>query len=72
MDGDAVRLAQILSNLLTNAAKYMPPDGVIRLTAERDGDRLTVAVADEGAGLPGSPPRSPARGGSPRPIPAGS
>jgi signal transduction histidine kinase len=35
--GDAARLAQILSNLLNNAAKYMEPGGRITLTAERNG-----------------------------------
>src|SRR5690606_34023949 len=37
--GDPLRLAQVLSNLLTNAAKYTDPGGCIRVTAEeRDGE----------------------------------
>ena len=52
VSGDAVRLAQILSNLLNNAAKYSPRGGSVRLTVERDGDGVRVSVADEGVGIP--------------------
>jgi len=48
---DPVRLAQIFSNLLNNAAKYTRPGGHIRLAAERrDGD-LLVSVKDDGIGI---------------------
>ncbi|HEX6703242.1 MAG TPA: ATP-binding protein [Albitalea sp.] len=49
--GDPVRLAQVLSNLLTNAAKFTPPDGRIRLALARDADAVEVVVEDEGNGI---------------------
>jgi len=51
LDGDATRLAQVLSNLLTNAAKYSGAGSPIALTIEREGDVATVAVRDRGIGL---------------------
>jgi signal transduction histidine kinase/CheY-like chemotaxis protein len=51
--GDATRLAQILSNLLNNAAKYTPPGGAIRLLAAVDGEQLSICVADDGIGIAG-------------------
>jgi signal transduction histidine kinase len=50
--GDAVRLGQVLSNLLNNAAKYTPADGRIDLSVERRGSLVTVRVADNGLGIP--------------------
>jgi signal transduction histidine kinase/ActR/RegA family two-component response regulator len=51
LDIDPTRLAQVLTNLLTNAIKYTDPHGkiTIRLTSREDGVR--VAVTDTGAGL---------------------
>ena len=51
VDGDAMRLAQVLSNLLTNAAKYTQPEGSIQLLARRDGDWVVAEVRDNGIGL---------------------
>ncbi|HEX4886379.1 MAG TPA: PAS domain S-box protein [Casimicrobiaceae bacterium] len=51
LDADPVRLAQVLANLLNNAAKYTPPGGSIHLRAEPQGDVLTIAVRDTGIGL---------------------
>jgi len=52
LEADAVRLVQVLANLLGNAAKYTPPRGSIWLTAERVGDEVMVRVRDTGVGLP--------------------
>jgi signal transduction histidine kinase/ActR/RegA family two-component response regulator len=51
VDGDPVRLAQIVSNLLINAAKFTPPHGRIEL-AMRDVDgQLEIVVRDNGSGI---------------------
>ena len=49
---DPLRLAQVLSNLLTNAAKYTDPGGDIRLRAACDSDTVSFSVADNGIGIP--------------------
>jgi signal transduction histidine kinase/ActR/RegA family two-component response regulator len=51
LDGDPVRLSQIISNLLNNAAKYTPKGGVITLTACLKDDTIQIAVKDNGIGL---------------------
>lgn len=51
VSADPLRLAQVLSNLLTNAAKYTNPAGKIRLTADIQGADVSVSVADNGIGL---------------------
>ena len=48
---DPVRLAQVLSNLLSNAAKYTDAGGRIELEARRAGDTLVLRVRDNGIGL---------------------
>ena len=48
---DRLRFCQILSNLLTNAAKFTPPGGNITLRAESDESWLTLRVRDSGIGL---------------------
>lgn len=52
LDADPTRLAQVFANLLNNAAKYTPPGGHIRLTAERQGGEVIVKVSDTGIGIP--------------------
>ena len=52
MTGDRTRLRQVFINLLHNAVKFTPKGGTIALTARREGDRLLVAVRDEGPGVP--------------------
>ena len=51
VDADPVRLAQVIGNLLTNAAKYTEPRGQIWLTAERDGGTAELRVRDSGIGI---------------------
>ena len=51
VDADADRLAQVVANLLTNAAKYTEPEGHIRVAAERDGDVVMLTVQDDGIGI---------------------
>ena len=51
LDGDATRLEQIFTNLLTNAAKYTRSGGLIRLTIARDGTEIVVCVKDSGIGI---------------------
>lgn len=52
LDGDAVRLTQVLVNLLANASKFAPEQSVIRVGAQRDGNELRAWVEDEGSGPP--------------------
>ncbi len=52
LDADPTRLAQVLANLLNNAAKYTPPGGRIQLTADIEGPTLIVRVHDTGIGIP--------------------
>ena len=49
---DPLRLAQVLSNLLTNAAKYTDPEGKLRLRASCSGEVVSISVVDNGIGLP--------------------
>lgn len=51
IEGDALRLMQVFTNLLTNAARYTPPGGEIHLAARRNGDRVEVTVSDNGRGI---------------------
>jgi signal transduction histidine kinase len=51
IQGDKVRLAQIISNLLINAAKYTPPGGKIDLTVSRRESEMLIAVRDTGIGI---------------------
>ena len=48
---DLVRLAQVVSNLLANAAKYSDEGAEIRLTAAREGDLAVIRVRDQGIGI---------------------
>ncbi len=49
--GDPERLTQIFANLLSNAAKYTPVGGEIRLSLERQGEEAVVNVRDSGVGI---------------------
>jgi signal transduction histidine kinase len=52
LDADHARIAQILSNLLANAARYTEPGGAIALTVHRTGAEVAIEVADTGVGIP--------------------
>ena len=52
VSADATRIAQVIGNLLTNAAKYTPQAGTIRLSVEREGDDALISVVDNGIGIP--------------------
>lgn len=50
--GDRTRLTQIVSNLLTNAAKYTPPRGQLHLQLSREEGQAVIRVRDNGVGIP--------------------
>jgi PAS domain S-box-containing protein len=51
LEADLIRLAQVVSNLLTNAAKYTEKGGRIRLSAGREGVEVVLRVKDTGIGI---------------------
>ncbi|HEY0463507.1 MAG TPA: ATP-binding protein, partial [Polyangiaceae bacterium] len=51
LKGDPVRLAQVVANLLTNAARYTDVGGTITLSARREGERVVISVTDNGSGI---------------------
>ena len=51
LDGDPVRLTQVLGNLLNNAAKYTGDGGTIVVSARRDGGAAVISVRDSGYGI---------------------
>ncbi|HYX91093.1 MAG TPA: HAMP domain-containing sensor histidine kinase [Myxococcaceae bacterium] len=51
VQGDAMRLEQVVTNLLTNAAKYTDPGGRIRVTLASDGGQAELRVSDSGMGI---------------------
>lgn len=53
LEADPTRVAQVVSNLLTNAAKYTPEGGQIEITACQEGREGVVRVTDSGVGIPG-------------------
>jgi PAS domain S-box-containing protein len=52
VQGDLVRLSQVVANLLTNAAKYTGLDGQISLALRQEGDAAVISVQDTGIGIP--------------------
>ena len=52
VDADPVRLSQVLSNLLNNAARYTPPGGRITIESAREDGQAVIRVRDTGAGIP--------------------
>jgi PAS domain S-box-containing protein len=53
LEGDLTRLAQVISNLLNNAAKYTEEGGRIELSAQQAGHEVLIRVKDNGVGIPG-------------------
>ena len=51
VDGDAMRLEQVLTNIVTNAVKYTPPGGRIRVTLRADDGDAVISVEDTGFGI---------------------
>lgn len=52
LDADLTRLAQVVGNLLNNACKYTPADGVIEIAARQQGSDAVIEVKDNGIGIP--------------------
>ena len=51
IEGDLVRIEQVLSNLLSNAIKYSPAGRTVRISSARDGDFCEIRVRDQGIGI---------------------
>ena len=52
LDADPVRLAQVVSNLLTNAIRYSPAGARVKVSSRRESNTAVLHVKDEGAGIP--------------------
>ncbi|HEU5090416.1 MAG TPA: ATP-binding protein, partial [Roseiflexaceae bacterium] len=52
VQGDELRLEQVLQNLIQNAIKYSPLGGTVQLQLEHQGTRVRMSVQDEGIGIP--------------------
>lgn len=50
--GDGKRLGQVITNLLSNAAKFSDTGGTVRVTLIREDENLVLSVADQGIGIP--------------------
>ncbi|MET0507566.1 MAG: ATP-binding protein [Burkholderiaceae bacterium] len=51
VEGDRIRLTQVFSNLLNNAAKYTPPGGRVAISVRREASDVVIEIADNGIGL---------------------
>lgn len=49
---DSARLSQMISNLVSNAIKYSPPDNIVTVSSRLVKDKVRISVADEGPGVP--------------------
>jgi signal transduction histidine kinase/CheY-like chemotaxis protein len=52
VDGDPVRLSQVIANLLDNASKYSPHGSDIKVALSRDAEHAALAIFDQGTGIP--------------------
>lgn len=52
VEGDRVRLIQLVSNLLTNASKYTPDAGLIQIILDQSGNEASLRISDNGIGIP--------------------
>jgi signal transduction histidine kinase len=52
VNGDGSRLAQVLGNVINNAAKFTPEGGRIHVTVTRENDEVAIRVTDTGVGVP--------------------
>jgi len=52
VQADRARILQVMANLLSNAAKFSPPESPIAISVERDASQVTVRVRDQGRGIP--------------------
>lgn len=52
IQGDGDRLRHALAHMLSNAVRFTPERGAVRLSAGRDGDTVSIAVSDDGIGIP--------------------
>lgn len=51
VNGERSRLRQVFNNLISNAIKYTPPEGEVRVSTEIRGEEVRVAIADNGLGI---------------------
>jgi PAS domain S-box-containing protein len=51
LDADATRISQVILNLLTNAAKFTPSGGEVRVSAKPQNERVSITVRDSGVGI---------------------
>jgi CheY-like chemotaxis protein len=52
VEADRLRLAQVFTNLISNACKYQPHGGEIRIATRREGDTAVATIRDAGIGIP--------------------
>jgi signal transduction histidine kinase len=52
VNGDPIRLRQMIGNLLDNAIKYTHEGGEVRIEGEAEGEQVIIRVSDTGAGIP--------------------
>ena len=51
LEGDPTRIAQVVDNLISNAIKFTPPNGTVRVALSSEGDSVQLTVSDTGMGI---------------------